>query len=147
MKIKLAMCALVTVGMVFSASGMNRWRALSMLETGDNDYAVGHCGEISRFQILPRLWPGGNPHNPQAALMVARRIMHVRVERFVETHKHQPTPFQFYVLWNAPAEVDHPMPCVAERARRFANLVERDEHSSQATAQAFNFPRKTTHTS
>jgi hypothetical protein len=147
MKFKWAVCALAALGVVFSASGMNRWRALSMLETGDNDYAVGRCGEISRFQIRPQYWPGGNPRNPQAALAVARRIMHARVERFVQTHRHQPTDFQFYVLWNAPAEVDHPVRCVAERARRFANLVERDEHASQATAQASNFSRKTTGTS
>jgi len=136
MKFKLALSALAALGVVFSASAMNRWNALSMLETGDNDYAVGHCGEISRFQIRPQLWPGGNPRNPEAALTVARRIMHARVDRFVQTHKHLPTDFQFYVLWNAPSEVDHPDHCVAERAQRFANLVERDEHPSQ-TASTF----------
>jgi len=131
MKFKLAMCALAALGVVFSASGMNRWKALSMLETGDNDYAIGRCGEISRFQIRAQLWPGGNPQNPSAALVVARSIMQARVERFVQTHKRLPTDFEFYVLWNAPAEVDHPVPCVAERAQRFANLVERDEHPVQ----------------
>jgi len=103
-----------------------------MLETGDNDYAIGRCGEISRFQIRAQLWPGGNPQNARAALMVARSIMQARVEWFEQTHKRLPNNFEFYVLWNAPAEVDHPVPCVAERAQRFANLVERDEHQSQA---------------
>jgi len=103
-----------------------------MLETGDNDYAVGRCGEISRFQIRAELWPGGNPQNARAALGVARNIMQMRVERFEETHGRSPTNFEFYVLWNAPAEVDHPVPCVAERAHRFVNLVERDSHQIQA---------------
>ena len=132
----MAMCALAALGVVCSASGMNRWEALSMLETGDNDYAIGRCGEISRFQIRPQYWPGGNPDNASAALAVARRIMHARVEHFVQTHGRQPSNFEFYVLWNAPAEVDHPVRCVAERAQRFANLVERDSHPIQQ-ASAF----------
>lgn len=108
-----------------------------MLETGDNDYAIGRCGEISRFQIRAQYWPGGNPHNPTAALAVARNIMHARVERFEQTHGRLPTNFEFYVLWNAPAEVDHPVPCVAERARRFVNLVERDNQPVVQQASAF----------
>jgi hypothetical protein len=134
MKFKLAMCALAAWGVVFSASGINRWEALSMLETGNNDYAIGRCGEISRFQIRAQYWPGGNPHNPTAALAVARSIMQTRMERFEQTHGRLPTNFEFYVLWNAPAEVDHPFPCVVERAQRFANLVERSEHPIQAAS-------------
>lgn len=130
------MCALAALGVVFSASGMNRWQALSMLETGDNDYAIGRCGEISRFQIRAQFWPGGNPQNPRAALVVAQNIMQARVARFEQTHKRLPNDFEFYILWNAPAEVDHPVPCVAERAQRFTNLVERDEHQAQ-TASSF----------
>ena len=57
-----------------------------MLETGDNDYAVGRCGEISRFQIRAELWPGGNPQNATGALAVARNIMQARVEQFEQTH-------------------------------------------------------------
>ena len=133
MTFKLAMCALAAVGVVVSASGMNRWEALSMLETGNDDSAVGRCGEISRFQIRAELWPGGNPQNAQAALAVARNIMQARVERFQQTHGRSPTNFEFYVLWNAPAEIDHPVPCVAERAYRFVNLVERASHQVQAS--------------
>jgi len=132
------MCALAALGVVFSASGMNRWEALSMLETGNNDYAVGRCGEISRFQIRAQLWPGGDPQNAQAALTVAQRIMRARLAQFEQTHKRLPTDFEFYVLWNAPAEVDHPVPCVIERAQRFVNLVRRDEGQIQAA----NFFRK-----
>lgn len=131
MKFTWAMCALAALGVVFSASGMNRWQALSMLESGDNDYAVGRCGEISRYQIRAQYWPGGNPHNPRAALAVARQIMHARVLRFEQTHGRPPNNFEFYILWNAPAEVDHPARCVAARAERFVNLVERDRQRIQ----------------
>jgi hypothetical protein len=129
---KLAMCALAALGVVFSASGMNRWEALSMLETGNNDCAVGRCGEISRFQIRAQLWPGGNPQNARAALTVAQRIMRLRQAQFEQTHNRLPNDFEFYVLWNAPAEVDHPVPCVVERAQRFVNLVRRGEEQIQA---------------
>ena len=95
MKFILAMCALAALGVVSSASGMDRWKALSMLETGDNDYAIGRCGEISRFQIRAELWPGGNPQNTMAALTVARNIMQARVERFEQTHGRSPTTSNF----------------------------------------------------
>jgi len=49
------MCTLAALGTVYSASGMDRWTALSMLETGDNDNVIGSCGEISRFQIRGEL--------------------------------------------------------------------------------------------
>jgi hypothetical protein len=60
--------------------------------------------------------------------------MQVRVKQFEQTHNRQPSDFEFYVLWNAPAEVDHPVPCVVERAQRFVNLVRRDEQQIQAAA-------------
>ena len=140
MKFKWAMCALAALGVAFGASGMNRWNALSMLESGDNDYAVGKCGEISRYQIRAEYWPGGNPHNANAALAVARNIMRQRMEQFEQSHGRQPTNFEFYVLWNAPGEVDHPVHCVVERAQRFVNLVERESRSVQ---QASNSSRRT----
>ena len=105
-----------------------------MLESGDNDYAIGRCGEITRFQIRAEYWPGGNPHNATAALAVAREIMRERTEKFEQTHGRAPTNFEFYVLWNAPTEVDHPVHCVAERAQRFVNLVGRHEYPVQASS-------------
>ena len=126
------MCALAALGVVTSASGMNRWDALSMLETGNDDSAVGRCGEISRYQIRAELWPGGNPQNPQTALTAARNIMQARTSCFQKSHGRSPSDFEFYVLWNAPAEVDHPVSCVVERAQRYVNLVKRDDRQAQA---------------
>jgi hypothetical protein len=103
---------------------MDRWAALSMIESGDDDHAIGAGGEISRFQIQRKLWPGGDPQNPQVALAVAQEIMRPRLAGFQQSHQRVATDFEFYVLWNAPWQVDHPGAVVTERARRFANLVE-----------------------
>jgi hypothetical protein len=69
--------------------------------------------------------------------------MRARLAQFEQTHRRMPNDFEFYVLWNAPAEVDHPVPCVVERAQRFVNLVRRDEQQAQAAC----FPRKATNAS
>ena len=104
---------------------MDRWAALSMIESGNNDRAVGAVGEVSRFQIRPELWPGGNPENPQEALTVAQKTMQSRVDHFLRRHNRQPTDFEFYVLWNAPWQAGrHPSSTVKERAQRFVNLVQ-----------------------
>jgi hypothetical protein len=105
------------------ASAMDRWAALSMIESGDNDQAVGPGGEVSRFQIRRELWTSGNPKDAHDALSAAREIMLPRLEEFQRSHKRPATDFEFYVLWNAPWRVDHPSAAVTERARRFANLV------------------------
>ena len=106
-----------------SAQAMDRWTALAMLESDNNDYAIGHAGEISRYQICPELWPGGNPVDASVALANAQRIMSRRTAEFEKTHGRAPDDFEFYVLWNAPGQIDHPHQSVVARARRFANLT------------------------
>jgi hypothetical protein len=109
----------------FAARGMDRLPALSMLETGNNDSTVGRRGEISRFQILPSVWRrygAGNPLNPRDATLAVRRIMAKRLANFERSQRRQATNFDYYVLWNAPAQAGRPSPVVSERARRFANL-------------------------
>jgi len=112
------------LGLAMPALAMDRWEALSMIESGNNDQAIGSVGEVSRFQIRPELWPGGNPQNPQQALTAAQKTMTPRLDRFQRIHRRQPTDFEFYVLWNAPWVVDHPSNVVKKRAQRFANLVQ-----------------------
>ena len=109
-----------------SASAMDRWAALSMLESGDNDRAIGSHGEISRFQIRPSLWRSGDPQDALAALTTAQKIMQARLHHFKVTHQREAMDFEFYVLWNAPWQVNHPSAVVSERARRFVNLVRSD---------------------
>ena len=61
--------------------------------------------------------------DPRVALANARQIMSPRIATFENSHGRPPDDFEFYVLWNAPAQIDHPRPAVAYRARRFASLV------------------------
>jgi hypothetical protein len=124
-RIRLAVLILTFLCLVTTAPAMDRWAALSMIESGDDDHAIGPGGEISRFQIRPELWPGGNPHDTQIALTVAQQIMFPRIEKFRRSHQRMPTDFEFYVLWNAPWQVDHPSAAVTKRARRFSNLIQR----------------------
>lgn len=106
-----------------NAMAMDRWTALAMLESGGDDRTVGRVGEISRYQIRPELWPGGNPLDTRTALANARRIMSARVAAFEQSHGRAPDDFEFYILWNAPAQINHPHRVVIERARRFVNLI------------------------
>ena len=112
MKILLLLCILSV-----NASAMDRWTALAMLESGGNDTIVGRAGEISRYQIRRDLWPGGNPPDARVALANARQIMFPRVAAFERSHGRAPDDFEFYVLWNAPAQINHPHRAVAACAR------------------------------
>jgi hypothetical protein len=107
-----------------NAMAMDRWTALAMIESGGNDGAIGLAGEISRYQIRPELWGEGNPLDSEDALANARRIMSARTAAFKQSHGRAPDDFEFYVLWNAPSQVNRPHRVVAERARRFADLAD-----------------------
>jgi hypothetical protein len=102
-----------------NALALDRWAALAMLESGGVDDTVGPSGEISRYQIRPQLWPGGDPQDPRVALANAQHIMSPRLAAFAQSHGRAPDDFEFYILWNAPAQIDRPHPAVAARARRF----------------------------
>ena len=115
-----AVCILLTLPV--TARAMDRWTALAMLESGGCDRAVGLAGEISRYQIRRELWPGGDPLDASVALAHAQRIMASRMTVFEREHGRTPNDFEFYILWNAPAQINHPHTVVAERARRFVNL-------------------------
>ena len=108
--------------------GMERWAALSQIESGDNDKAVGAAGEISRYQIKPEVWrryaeSDADWQDPEASLAVAREIMRERCTDFEATYHRAPTDREFYILWNAPARIQSPSKTVTARAERFCNLV------------------------
>jgi hypothetical protein len=117
--------------------GMDRFAALSMIESGDDDQAIGRAGEISRFQIRITQWESvtnsSNYSDFETARTVARRIMEERVRTFESVTGHAPTDFDFYALWNAPRQAleKRVSPMVAERCQRFANLCERDRQLAQ----------------
>src|SRR5688572_2759672 len=109
--------------------GMDRLSALSMLETGNNDRMVGRAGEISRYQILKSEWRSVTNSvrwtDPQVAKAATLARLDRRVNEFRAKHRREPSDFEFYVLWNAPAHVlvrGKVSKVVAERAQRYANL-------------------------
>jgi len=116
-----------------SAFGMDRMSALSMIESGDDDHAIGKAGEISRFQILKPVWESvtnsANYTDSETARGVAEQILDARVHLFQEIFNRKPTDFEFYALWNAPAEALQGSISgkVAERCRRFSNLCQRPQ--------------------
>jgi hypothetical protein len=109
---------------------MDRLSALSMIETGNNDRMVGRAGEISRYQILKREWRSVTSstryQDPETAKAVTLKLLDRRVQAFQAAYNRQPTNFEFYALWNAPAQVleGRVSRVVAERCRRYANLCE-----------------------
>jgi len=132
---------ITTVALGFEVSlkvqAMDRWAALSQLETRDNDNAVGTAGEVSRYQIKPKLWrryapSDANWKNPVEALAAARELMKERCTRFESVFNRPPTDFEFYVLWNAPSQIKRPRKVVRERAERFSRLVALDDRRAKA---------------
>jgi hypothetical protein len=123
-----ACLALWTVGVLNAASGSDLWAVLAEFESGSNDLAIGSVGEVSRYQIRPELWEKYAPlkanwrHGPDA-LAVAKKIMAERTARFQESFRRAPTDREFYILWNAPAQIKAPHKVVARRADRFCGLV------------------------
>ena len=122
--------ALTTAASDYAAA---RWAALSMIESGDCDRAVGRAGEVSRYQIKPSIWlaeakEGGLPSDPVYARRVAERILAKRMAVFVRSHGRPVMDKEFYVLWNAPSQAGRPSKIVMERAQRFDNLVKRLRH-------------------
>ena len=114
-----------------SVHAMDRFEALSMIESGDCDTCIGASGEVSQYQILPSVWrqftklPTSAAVNPLTARNVAICVMENRVWHFVKRQHRQPTNSEWYLLWHRPARVLHPRPRELERARRFANLCEK----------------------
>jgi hypothetical protein len=116
------------LGLGSELRAMDRWSALSQIESGDNDHVIGRAGEVSRYQIRPEVWEtyaaaSTNWENPGDALTVAKRAMAERCAAFEKSAHRPPTDFEFYVLWNAPGQVEHPSVAVSRRAERFCNLL------------------------
>jgi len=131
MKVKISV---VAIGLAFGAflqlQAMDRWSALSLIESGDDDFAVGSAGEISRYQMKPEVWrryasADADWTNPTNALSVAVAAMRDRCAAFERAGQRPPTDFEFYILWNAPAQIQRPGKAVSSRADRFCNLVNR----------------------
>jgi hypothetical protein len=132
--------ALILFLVPMAAFSMDRISALSLIESANNDRAVGRAGEISRYQVRKNEWrsvtPSTNYRDPGLARQVTLVLVERRVQRFEQIYRRTPTDFEFYALWNAPSQVYNRRisRTVAERARRFANLCQVDV-SAQASVQ------------
>jgi hypothetical protein len=117
---------------VLTVKAMPVREALGQIESGDNDKAHGKAGEVSRYQIRPTLWAiyskSKNYTDPNEAWEVASQILGVRIYAFAKANNRPPTPFEIYVLWNAPAQIARPSRVVSERATRFENLINSNKH-------------------
>jgi hypothetical protein len=117
--------------------GTERFAALSMLETGDDDQAVGSAGEISRYQVRKGVWHSvtnsARYTDPETARSVMVNIMGKRVSCFESHFGRRPTDLEFYALWNAPSQAmrGRISRTVAARCQRFANLCACDRNPVQ----------------
>jgi len=121
-------CIVFAFTLLTSAHALDRWAALSQIESRDNDRAIGAVGEISRYQVRRELWrkfaaPEADWQKPEHALAVAQELMKTRCLEFEKSYHRAPSDFEFYVLWNAPAQIQHPSKAVRKRAERFCNLL------------------------
>jgi hypothetical protein len=107
---------------ISTARGMPRIEALSQIESGDNDLAHGHAGEISRFQLLKSVWrahtdlPYSAATNGITAMEVAMKIIQERTDNFIAQHGRTPTDAEWYKMWNPR--------CSKATAQRFQNLCQ-----------------------
>ena len=81
-----------------------RLYALGMIETGNNDRAIGSAGEVSRYQLMPSVWKNysasANYRDPAMALRVAQKHWTYLASYFKDKTGRTPTDFDMYVLWN-----------------------------------------------
>src|SRR5437016_3439352 len=98
------------IGFLFSIAftaqaGLSRLEAISMIETGNNDRARGSAGEVSRYQLLPKVWKcytGSVAYqDPDVSSRVARQHLDYLESWFRIQVGRPATDFELYVLWNA----------------------------------------------
>jgi len=113
--------------------------ALGMIETGNDDRAIGLAGEISRYQLSPPVWQSYSRsreyRNPNVSVRVAQQHWNYLASYFKEKCGRMPTDFDMYVMWNtrygyyahkhfSPRQISV---IVQDRAQRFVNLVNRKD--------------------
>jgi len=121
-------------GALMAHAQLSRLDAISMIETGSDDKMVGRAGEVSRYQIMPRVWKQYSNSeaysDPAVSSQVAQRHVDWLESFFRNRAGREMTEFDLYVMWNAgpgyyarknfsPAQV---APSVRDRAERYANL-------------------------
>ena len=125
---------LLALTAINASAGLSKIEALSMIETGDNDGAVGRAGEVSRFQIRPAVWRQYTQstayENTRIASVVAQKHLAYLESIFRDRTGREPGDFDLYVLWNAGAgyygrvgfSADRVNRVIRDRAQRYFNL-------------------------
>ena len=122
-------------GMALTAQGsLSRLEAISMIETGNNDFVRGNAGEVSRYQLMPKIWSSYTSSkayaDPRVSTPIARQHLMYLESWFQSQTGRAPTEFDLYVLWNAGTtyyarksfRATAVSPVIRERACRFVNL-------------------------
>ena len=126
--------ALFAASILSCQAGLSDLEAISLIESGGNDAAVGYAGEVSRYQILPKVWRtysrSQNYRNPWLSGEVARHHLRFLMTRFQQETGRDPRDFDLYVMWNAGLNYYRKQGfdgskvhrIIRERAERFVNL-------------------------
>ena len=134
--------------MVSAQAGLSKLGAISMIESGNNDFAVGGAGEVSRYQIKPRVWRSFTDlrgyQNQDLARWVASQYLSFLETAFEKRTGRAPTDFDLYVLWNAGLNYYNRIgfstrrvgPVIRERAQRFVNLRQMSDSQNQWSVAA-----------
>ena len=117
-----------------ASAGLSKIEALSMIETGDDDGAIGRAGEVSRFQIRPAVWRQYTQstayNDSRIASIVAQKHLLYLAAIFRDHTGREAGDFDLYVLWNAGVgyyerlgfSADRVNRVIRDRAQRYFNL-------------------------
>ena len=135
-----------------ATAGLSQLEAISMIESGNNDAAVGRAGEVSRYQIRPHVWRQFSAPAERHATAygdaaiagaVAQRYLDWLAKYYKEGTGQSANDFDLYVMWNAGAAYyrrvgfakERVHPTVRARANRFVNLREMRNATTAAVRQ------------
>ena len=125
---------ILLLSIMSAVAGLSKLDAISMIESGDNDDAVGRAGEVSRYQIRPQVWrlfsQSSEYNNSRVAASVARQHLDWLAKFFLERTGRTAEDFDLYVMWNAGPTYysnigfarDRVRPFIRNRAQRYVNL-------------------------
>jgi len=141
---------LLLLSVASSYAGLSKLGAISMIESGNDDFAVGGAGEVSRYQIKPRVWRAYTTlkgyHDQALSGWVAAQYLSALENAFQKRAGRPATDFDLYVLWNAGLNyydrigfsTRRVRPVIRERAQRFVNLRQKNDAVETLRASEVN---------
>ena len=135
----LAIAFVLSISAVGASAGFSKLEALGMIESGNDDAAVGRAGEVSRFQIKPAIWRRYSPTDSYRNFQVSRSVAEQHLTDLEETFRRrtgrEPDDFDLYVLWNAGPTYygrigfskKRVHPIIRSRAQRYVNLRQKQD--------------------